>query len=385
MSPQNRSDKKKPTPKKPKVTLGDLFSQQLNQPESTEATESSDSTKSSESTEKGTGVKHTNIADLKDGDFLESIYFCSHKMTAATKAGKAYLNLTIADKSGEVVVRVFDDAERLGEVFNEGDFIYIQGRSQIFQNNMQVIARHVERVSSDDLNPEDYLPASHLDAKKMEKELRRIMDTIEDPQLNELCKLALDDPNIGPRFTKSPAGKSMHHAYMHGLMEHTLSMARLAELVCSHYKNLDRNMILAGIMFHDIGKIYELSFDVAIDYSDAGKLIGHMSLGLMAIEKLVDKIDDFPVEKKRLLEHILLSHHGSRDFGAQMIPATVEANVIHHLDNMDAKVNTYLGTAEKNRTDSQWTERHFLLGTQVRKTVTAPSPFYDFNLPEEED
>ncbi len=358
--------KKGRQPKKTGVTLGDLFSKELNQPENDE---------------KGNNVQHQNISELKDGDQLESIYFCSHKMTAVTKQGKPYLNLTIADKTGEVTVRVFDDAERYGETFNQGDFLYIQGRSQLFQGAMQVIARHLEKVNAEELNPDDFMPSSFNDPDEMLGSLRTLVETIQDDHLRRLCLLMLDDPEIGPKFKRAPAAKSMHHNYVHGLLEHTLSMTLLADKACSHYKNLDRDMLLAGVVFHDIGKIYEMSYDIAIDYTDSGKLIGHITMGTMLVERLSEKIDDFPKEKKRLLEHILLSHHGTREFGSPVVPATVEANIIHHLDNLDAKVNAFLMTAEKSPTDSDWTDRHFLLGTQVRKTVEVEKgPLYGYHL-----
>jgi len=373
MSKSNFKDKGKKPFNPPKTTLGDLFTRELNQDEK-------------ESAEKGKGeeMEHTYISDMKDGENLESTYFCSQKNLATTRQGKPYLNLTIADKTGEVVVRVFDDAKRYGESFSQGDFIYIQGRSQIFQNNMQVIARHVEKVSTDDLDPAEFLPASRKDPKKMEKDIRRIIETIKDEDLKKLCEMMMEDKEIWSRFLKAPAAKGMHHNYMFGLLEHTLSMARLAEMVCGHYANTNRDMILTGVIFHDIGKIYELSFDVAIDYTDSGKLIGHINMGAMIIEKLTEKIENFPKEKKRLLQHIVLSHHGIPEFGAAKVPATVEANIIHHLDNLDAKVNAYLATAEKSPTDSAWTDKHFLLGTQVRKTVAADGPLYDFFLPDDE-
>ena len=358
-------------PKKPKVTLGDLFSTELKQ----------------ENNESEKAMNHQNIGDMTDGDFVESTFFCTHKNTAITKQKKPYLNLTIADRTGDVTVRVFDDAERIGEVFIEGDFIYLQGRAQVYQGNLQVIAKHIERVSSDDLNPEDFMPASHFKLEDLNRVLRAEIESIGDEQLRRLCTLLLEDPEIGTRFQKAPAAKSMHHGYIHGLLEHTLSMMRIASLICTHYKNLNRDMLLTGILFHDVGKIYELSYDVGIDYSDSGKLLGHITMGVMILEKLSDKIEDFSEEKKRLLEHILLAHHGTREFGSPVLPATAEADIIHHIDNLDAKVNAYLNTAQKSTTPSDWTDKHFLLGTQVRKTVKSEGPLYDYVLPagEKED
>lgn len=360
---------------KARVTLGDLFDV-LGKSENKE-TES----------EKGNHVDHININDFSEGDHVESTYFCSQKNAALSKAGKTFLNLVIADRSGEMQVRVFDDAERISQNFSTGDFIYLQGRVQSYQGNAQMIATHIERVSPDDLDPEDFMPTSRLGFKKMETSLRNLVDTIEDEQLKALCLAALNDPVIGPKYFKAPAARSMHHSYMHGLLEHTLSMAKLADLVCTHYKNLDRSMLLTGIVFHDIGKIFELNFDMAIDYSDSGKLLGHINMGMMLVEQMAEKVPGFTVEKKRLLEHIILSHHGTREYGSPVIPATVEANIIHHLDNLDAKVNAILGFAEKSPDTSDWTDRHYLLGTQIRKTVSAEGPLYDFNiepLPEKE-
>ena len=372
----SESDKKtnRPMPRQTRVTLGDLFTQELNQNPSAPS-----------DGRKGKAVQHINLDTAKDGDFLESIYFCSMKNAAVSKAGKTFLNLTIVDKTGELVVRVFDDADRIGQVFMAGDFIYIQARVQTYQSNLQAIAKHIEKVSPDELNPEDFMPASHMNPDTMTASLRKIVGTIGDDHLRTLCEAMLDHPEIGALFAKAPAAKSMHHAYIHGLMEHTLSMALVADRICGHYKNLDRDMMLAGVLFHDIGKIYELKFDIGIDYSDPGKLLGHINIGVVIIEQLTEKIEGFPTEKKRLLQHLLLSHHGTHEFGAPVLPATVEASALHHIDNLDAKTNAFFNHAEKSPKDAVWTDRHFLLGTPVRKTAQADGPLYDFPLDENDD
>lgn len=374
MAKKNDESTPRRMPREARVTLGDLFSEKLQPDAGSAKTET-----------KGNGVQHIDLGTVTDGDFLEGVYFCTQKNSAMSKAGKPFLNLTIADKTGEMTVRVFDNAERIGQVFMEGDFIYLQGRVQLFQSNLQTIAKHIERVPPEQLNPEDFMPASHMDPGRMEGALRAIVGSMQDEHLRSLCVTLLDDPEAGPRFFKAPAAKSMHHAYVHGLLEHTLSMARLVELICTHYKNLDRDMLLAGVVFHDLGKIYELSYDIGIDYTEPGKLLGHINIGMLLVDRYAEGIEGFPVEKKRLLEHLLLAHHGSREFGSPVLPATVEASILHHLDNLDAKINAFLLTAQKAPEDAQWTDRHYLLGTQVRKTVKSDGPLYDFFLPDPDE
>jgi 3'-5' exoribonuclease len=323
------------------------------------------------------------VGEAQEGDQIKSVYFCSAKSSAISKAGKIFLNMKVSDRTGEMVARVFDGAEEIGARFIGGDFIYVEGRINSFNGQLQMIIRDATRLDPKELNPQDFLPASQKDPKAMEAALRRLIDSIEHEQLRALCVAALDDPQIGPRYMKAPAARSMHHFYLHGLLEHSLSMAMLADSVAGHFTNVDRDMLITACVFHDIGKIYEMDHDVAIDYSDAGKLIGHINIGMMIVEQLAEKIDGFPIEKKRLLEHIILSHHGTREFGSPVLPATVEAHIVHHLDNLDAKTNACLTFQEKSPVDSEWTDRHFLLQTAIRKTVKGTPPLYDFKLPGE--
>ena len=366
MAPKDRNDRHQS-----RTTLGDLFTE-LRPPQ--------------ESGDAGAAPSdHALISSFGEGDVIGSVYYCGQKNQALSKAGKPYLNVKAVDRTGDIIVRVFDDAERIGQGFSEGDFIYIQGRVQVYQGNMQVIARNIQRVDPGTVNANDYMPTSHMNIDKMWMSLRGIMESLEDQPLRELCLSLFDDQDLTERFKRSPAAMSMHHYYIGGLLEHTLSMTMLADQVAHHYTNINRSMLLAGCLFHDIGKIYELSASVAIDYTDSGKLLGHISMGVMLIEKLCAAIPDFPQETKRLLQHIVLSHHGTREYGSPVIPATVESMIIHHLDNLDAKTNAFLNYAEKSTSDGDWTDRHFLLGTQVRKTVDGDENLYDFRLPENKD
>ncbi len=323
------------------------------------------------------------IEHLQDGQYCDSVYLVRRKQIATTKAGKSYMNLTLSDKTGEVGARIFSNVEVYSGAFMENDFIYVQARVQIYDGRLQMVIDALDRVSPGEINPQDFLPASERDSEDMLRHVRRILESIQDEDLRKLCLSAVFEKPYEDMWKKAPAGRMIHHAYLGGLLEHTLSVLTLLDGIAAHYANIDRDMLLAGGVFHDIGKLFEMEYETTISYSDEGKLIPHLISGVELVEKLAARIENFPDEKKLLIKHIILSHHGVLEFGSPVVPATVEAAIIHHVDNLDSKVAAYLNMTEKAPADALWSDRSYALGTAVRRSADAKGRLYAYRLPGE--
>jgi 3'-5' exoribonuclease len=321
------------------------------------------------------------VTTLEEGMYCDSVYFVRRRQIATARTGRTYINLILSDKTGEVTARVFNNVETYTNAFFEGDFIYVQARVQIYEGKMQLLVDTLERVPPADVDPSDFLPSMRHDADVLIGHLRGILETIANEKIRALCLCALDDAEIGPLIKRAPAARTMHHPYIGGLLEHTLSVIMLLDAVCAHYRNVDRDIALAGGLFHDIGKVKELEYDRAIVYSDHGRLIPHLVIGVQIVDRLCASIGDFPEDAKRHIQHIILSHHGTREFGSPVLPSTVEATIVNHVDDMDAKVFAYLNLVEKAGADAEWTERHFMLGTHVKRTTDSKGPLYDYRMP----
>ncbi|MCB1153099.1 HD domain-containing protein [bacterium] len=320
------------------------------------------------------------IDTLEEGLYADSVYLVRRRQLARSKAGRFYLNLVLSDKTGEIVARMFNKVEAYAHVFNEGDFIEIQGRVQTYEGKLQIVLDALSKVETDSIDPQDFLPAGRHDSEDLFARLRALLESIEEPKIRELCLAALDDETIGRLFKVAPAAQSMHHPFIGGLLEHTLSVMLLLDVVSRHYQNVNRSVILAGGFFHDIGKIRELVYETALGYSDEGRLIPHLIIGVQIVDDLVRRIGGMPEDLRLQIEHIILSHHGTREFGSPVIPATVEAIIVHQVDDLDAKVYAYQAHLEQTPDDATWSERHFLLGTHIRRTNEATKNLYGYHL-----
>jgi len=328
-------------------------------------------------------IRHIPIDSLEEGYYCDSVYLVRKRVMATAKTGKPYLNIVLADKTGEITARVFNNVEMFAHAFSEGDFIYVQARVQVYEGRMQMIIDSLERIPVSEINSEDFLPSGRHDPAMLLGHLRAILDTVEDEKMRALCVMAVFEAPHEKKWRRAPAAQNMHHSFLGGLLEHTLSVLMLLDVVGRHYRNVDRDMLLAGGLFHDIGKLWELDYETSIGYSDQGRLVPHLIIGVQLIDRLTAKIEKFPEEKKLLLQHIVLAHHGSREFGSPVLPATAEAVIIHYIDDMDAKVWSYQTQVEKAPPDALWSDRHNLLGTAVRRTSTVKKAIYDYRLPGE--
>jgi 3'-5' exoribonuclease len=296
------------------------------------------------------------VKDLRDRQAVRSIFLVAKKALPVGKAGRPYLALTLCDKSGEIEARLWDDAEEHAARFAAGDFIQVQADASLYNGKLQLKLTSIERLAPDCVRPEDFLPESRFDADALFAQVRALVVQVRSPHIRELLLGFLDDPDIGPAFKRAPAAKGVHHPFLGGLCEHTLSVLQLGWRICDHYPQLDRDLVTAGCLLHDIGKTRELTYERGFDYSDEGRLVGHLVMTCQWIHERVQRIPDFPRELEWHLVHLVAAHHGKLEFGSPKVPHTLEAMVVHALDELDSRVSSFGLLFEKAHGDSSWTE-----------------------------
>ena len=300
-------------------------------------------------------MKKTHIRDIKEKDQVAGAFLVTKKETGISKSGKPYLNLRIMDSTGELEARVWDGAEALGKGFDKNDVAAIKGFAVAYQGGIQVNVSSINALKEGEYSIRDFLPSSKRAPGDMMLELDGIISGMKDAHLRALLTAIFSDQGIRGLFSTAPAAKSMHHPYLGGLLEHVLSICGLAEKVAAHYKNgINKDLLTAGAILHDIGKIYELSYMRSFEYTDVGRLIGHITIGVELIDDRIRGIEGFPRELATLLKHMILSHHGLLEYGSPKRPKTIEAIILYYLDDMDAKVNAVqtLMEAEASRENS---------------------------------
>jgi 3'-5' exoribonuclease len=302
------------------------------------------------------------LKDIKQGDKITSTFLVAEKNMAFSIKGSPYLNVRLKDKTGELDGKVWDNAAALDQEFKKGDVIYIEGKAAHYRNLIQISITGIKKIAWEEVDPADFLPAVTADVNNMFSELLGFIEQVNDQHLKALLNAFFQAEETASLFRRAPAAKGFHHVYLGGLLEHTLSVVRLLDKVADHYPVLDKDMLIAGGILHDIGKIHEFSYNTIIDYSDEGRLIGHIVMGVEMLDKKIDLIDDFPAQKALELRHIILSHHGEFEFGSPKRPKTLEALVVHYIDDLDAKFNafhTFMNAS--GNADSDWTGYHRFL------------------------
>lgn len=313
-------------------------------------------------------MKQTFLKDIKEKDKVEDVFLATKKEMGMGKSGRSYLNIKLMDKTGEVEARVWDNTDDISKVFEKGDFVKIKGFVVTYQAGLQLNITDVMKVSEDTINIRDFLPVSSREPDEMMIELEGIVNNISDKFIKKLLTSFLEDVEIKHLFKLAPAAKSMHHTYIGGLLEHVLSICRLIDGVIKNYQNINKDLLFAGAILHDIGKIYELKFERTFDYSDEGRLLGHIAIGAGMIEKKLAEVSDFPNELAMLLKHMILSHHGYLEFGSPKRPKTIEAIILYYMDDLDSKIQSMQTLIEKEKeTPSNWTSYHKLYERYIYK------------------
>ncbi len=307
------------------------------------------------------------IADITAGEGVNDIFLLAEKSMAHKRDGNPFLNLTLADKSGRIKAVVWDNAAQIASATNAGDFVRVQAAAGEYRGMLQLVVKSIVTVPADELNPEDFLPASTRNADQMLNRLKSLTDTITSEPLHALMDAFWADGDLVRLFMRAPAAKKMHHAYLGGLIEHTLSMSLLADKVAGHYSGVDRDLLIVGAVLHDIGKIRELAYDVNIDYTDEGRLLSHIAIGLEIVDAKIRSLPGFPANQAALIKHMIVSHHGAREFGSPEPPKTIEAVLLNYIDEIDSRVNAIREFMAADDPDAVWTAYHRLLERQFYK------------------
>jgi 3'-5' exoribonuclease len=301
------------------------------------------------------------IQQMADGDSIEEVYLVADKQLRANRNNNLYLQVDLRDRTGSISARLWNAGEHIFRSFESGDFVMIRGKVQLFQGALQMILSHIERAETEKVDLADFLPHTEHDVSKLLERLRASLLKVTNPHLRALAECFLMDEALMRDFCRAPAGVRNHHAYLGGLLEHVVTLLDAAERLAPLYPELDRDLLITGVLLHDIGKIRELSYDKSFGYTDEGQLVGHLVIGVEMLNDKAAKVPDltgepFPRELLLRLKHLILSHHGSYEYGSPKLPMTPEAIALHHLDNFDAKVHSFTRDIREDRNaTSAWT------------------------------
>lgn len=312
----------------------------------------------------------TYIEDFKDGEAIIGHFLCRRKAQGKTRAGKPYLSLTLADRTGQIEAKVWDLGTHIGE-FESGSFIKVDGDVLLYNGEPQLKVNRLRTSVAGEFDPADYIPRSEKDIDGMWTRLSAMIDTIKDVHLSALLYRIYTTDQVLKLFTTHSAGKQLHHAYSGGLLEHTLSVAETCDFLCGRYKFVNRDLCITAALLHDIGKLSEISPFPENDYTDDGQLLGHIYMTSAMVERESREIEGFPDRLRSLLIHCLLSHHGEYEYGSPQLPKTIEAMILHVSDNADAKLKMFESTFEE--TSGLWTHYHKALGRMLTKSDFNPN------------
>jgi 3'-5' exoribonuclease len=309
-------------------------------------------------------IEQAKLNELKVGDKITHFLLMTSFSVKSTKTGNQFLDLQLQDQSASYNAKMWGNFESFLPEAKEGIVVKILATLEEFNNQPQIKIERIRVAAKEDqVSPSDFLPRSKRDFDEMKKELFEVIKSITEPHLNMLLLKILDKDNLD-KYLKVPAGKAWHHAYIGGLIEHTLEIIKICQLMCDIHAELNRDLILTGAILHDLGKIEELEFNSGFEYSDKGKLLGHIVIVANMIEKETNEIEGFPADLKNQLIHLVLSHQGKLEYASPVVPKTLEAIVLYHADELSAKANAYKG-AVLNEIDKKWTRYLPLAETAV--------------------
>lgn len=309
------------------------------------------------------------IETLREGTGVNDIYLCKHKQAAVTKNGKPYENLILQDKTGTLDAKIWEPDSPGIDDFDVFDYVEVIGDVTSFNGALQLSIKRIRKVREGEYDPKDYLPVSKKDIEVMYKELLELSAKIQNPQILQLVNsFFAEDLEFVKKFKNHSAAKTVHHGFVGGLLEHTLSVVKLCDYFCKSYPLLNRDLLIAAAMFHDIGKIWEISGFPENDYTDDGQLLGHIMIATEMIGERIRKIPGFPPKVASELKHCILAHHGELEYGSPKKPALLEALALNFADNTDAKMQTMIEVLESNSQNEGWLGYNRFFESNIRKT-----------------
>ena len=304
------------------------------------------------------------VRDLKPGVRALDFFLVRHKQLEPfrDRTRGEFLTLTLADRSGEILARLWEDAPATAESFERGQVVKVLGEVEEYLDRWQVIVEKIRPAQEDEYDLADFLPATERDVAEMLEELRQAVAEVKNPALRMLLDRFFDDSGFVARFSRAPAARRVHHAYLGGLLEHTAEVVALCRALLTLYPQVHRELLLAGALLHDVGKTREFRYKTDIEYTDEGRLLGHVVMSLQMVDEALAAIPDFPPDLALRLRHMLLSHHGRYEWGSPRRPKTLEAAALHYVENLSAQVNRFQGAIAARRDPGQpWTEYDTLL------------------------
>jgi len=313
------------------------------------------------------------VEQLRDGDAIDDVYLATDKQLRANRNGVFYLQVELRDRTGGVSARMWNSNEQLFRSFDNGDFVHIDAKVQLFQGSLQVILNHVERAEAEKIDLADFMPHTEQDVGKLIERLRGYLLKLGNPHLRALAECFLMSDNYLRNFVACPAGVKLHHAYIGGLLEHTVTMMDIAERLLPFYPGIDRDTLLMGVFLHDAGKLRELSYARSFGYTDEGQLLGHISMGVEMLSEQIAKVPEltgepFPRELVIRLKHMILSHHGSLEYGSPKLPMTPEAMLLNQIDMLDTRMHMVLRDLKEDRNNpTAWTPYNHNLQRRIYK------------------
>jgi len=314
-------------------------------------------------------MKSLFVNDLKPNQDATTVLLVQNKTVRQKKTGEPYLSLALGDKTGAIDAKMWDGVPEVMDTFERDDFVKVKGRVLVYQNRPQLTIHRMTRIDPGEVALADFFPASERDPDEMMAELRGFAAGIGNQHLRALAMAVLDDEEIAAKYKRAPAAKSVHHAYLGGLIEHVLSLCHLSDKMAAHYAFIDRDLLITASILHDLGKIEELAYERSFSYTDGGQLLGHITIGLRMIDDKLRGLPDFPPRLRTLVEHMVLSHHGELAFGSPKVPMFAEALLFHLLDSIDSKMENIRGTvARDQQVAGSWTAYNPPLERALLKT-----------------
>ena len=323
------------------------------------------------------------VCQLGHNEQISQVFLASDKQLRPNRNGNLYLQLQLSDRSGGIAARLWNASENDYRAFENGDYVKVEGNTQLFQGNMQLIATAIRRARPDEVDEVDFRVLRSEEIDRIATRLTEILRAIKTPEIRTLAECFLMDTDFMAKFTTAPAGMKNHHAYQGGLLEHVVSLLELIVVVAPRYPRLDPDKLLIGAFLHDAAKVDELSYDRDIAYTDEGQLLGHMVMAMSMIDEKAreaERLSGEPFPKQLVLEikHMVISHHGEYEYGSPKLPMTLEAVALHHLDNLDAKLASFTQLmVDCPNVESSWTQYHTNLGRKLYKGSSIRAPGTD--------
>ena len=300
-------------------------------------------------------MKKNYVSDLKANDWVTDFFLVQSKEIRLKRQSRdKFLALRLADRSGQIEAKMWDNVEKFADVFEQDDCIKVEGVVEVFRDRPQLSIRRLRAAKEHEIDLAELMPHTKRDIDAMFAELTAAIDGFENQDLQRLMRAFFEDPEIAERFRKAPAAKALHHGFIGGLLEHVVSLLNLARSIAANYAYLDRDLLQTGVLLHDIGKIYELGYQRSFFYTDEGQLLGHIAMAVSMVDRKCAELNDFPPKLKALIQHMLLSHHGKYEFGSPKLPMFPEAMALHYLDDLDSKLESMRASIAETAPETAW-------------------------------